>query len=130
MKVIIDGTKFSTLDEFFNEFDIQIGLKCEADHNLDAFCDTLRGGFGRLGAGEKIEFIWKHAAKSRHDLDYEATVSYWESVREKCHPANRDKISSLITSASRREGKTLFTILVEIIMAKESGYNHSLVLID
>lgn len=109
-KIIIDGTHFSNIDEFYDEMDIltsdeichvlldsvaresgclvsfsdrQYKLLTKnhtwrTGHNMDAFHDLLRGGFGIHEVGEGIEFYWVHADKSRQDFGYEAAVLYWE----------------------------------------------------
>ena len=42
----IDGARFSTLEEFFEEISNEAIPGAEWGHNLDAFNDILRGGFG------------------------------------------------------------------------------------
>lgn len=78
--ITIDGTHFSTIDEFFDEIDTLLtkNLSWKTEHNMDSFHDLLRGGFGMHETGEEIEFYWIHADKSQQDFGYDATVLYWE----------------------------------------------------
>ena len=42
----IDGARFSTLEGFYNEISQALIPGVDWGHNLDAFNDILRGGFG------------------------------------------------------------------------------------
>lgn len=67
---VIDGERFETLDEFYTEMArvFTDGLDWTPGHNLDAFNDLLRGGFGMHEYGEPIHIIWRSMAKSRQCL--------------------------------------------------------------
>ncbi len=56
--VTIDGTHFPTIDGFFDEIDklLTRNRSWETGHNMDAFHDLLRGGFGMHEVGEGIDF--------------------------------------------------------------------------
>ncbi len=56
--VTIDGTHFPTIDEFFDEIDklLTQNRSWKTGHNMDAFHDLLRGGFGMHEVGEGIDF--------------------------------------------------------------------------
>lgn len=74
--IIMDGTHFSIIDEFFNETDklLTQNLSWKTGYNMDSFHDLLRGGFGVHKIGEGIEFYWVHTDKSQENFGYEATV--------------------------------------------------------
>ncbi len=73
---VIDGERFGTLDEFYQEMNrlFTDGLNWKIGHNLDAFNDLLRGGFGRHEYGERIHIIWRNMSNSRRTLG-EQTVN-------------------------------------------------------
>lgn len=129
-KITIDGTHFSTIDEFYNEIDklLTRNLSWKTGHNMDAFHDLLRGGFGVHEIGERIEFYWVHSNKSRQDFGYEATALYWERILQRCHPTNYQKIALKINAAQNHEGETLFDIIIGEILDKRDWYDHILIL--
>lgn len=96
-ELVIDGNLFSNMDEFYDEIDCVLtkGLDWKTGHNLNAFNDLLRGGFGVHDYEEPIVLVWKNSHKSRHDL-------------------NR------IPQGDDGERQTIFEILVEII--REHGH--------
>lgn len=104
--ITIDGTNFLNIDEFYDEIDqlLTKNLTWKTGHNMDAFHDLLRGGFGVHEYGEGIEFYWVHAEKSRQDFGYEATASYWERIHQRCHPANREIVRQKTETAKALEG--------------------------
>jgi RNAse (barnase) inhibitor barstar len=89
--LIIDGKNFETLEEFYSETDkvLTKGLTWDTGHNLNAFNDLLRGGFGVHEYEEPIKLIWRNSNKSKFDL------------------------------IERRENETLYEILVSIIKDHE-----------
>lgn len=127
-KITIDGMHFSTLDEFYDEMEklLTKKLSWKIGHNMDAFHDLLRSGFGVHEVSEGIEFYWLHTNKSRRDFGYKATVLYWEKILQKCHPTNHEEIMLKIKTAQNCEGETLFDIIVGIILNKDDWYNHIL----
>lgn len=131
-KITIDGTRFSTLEGFYDEMDrlLTRDLSWKTGHNMDAFHDLLRGGFGVHEDGESIGFIWTHSGKSRRDLGYEATASHWKKVLQKCHPTNREAVAQKIRAAQNREGETLFDMIMGEILDKSDEYDHTLILDD
>ncbi len=70
MTLIIDGNNFETLEEFYSEADkvLTKGPTWDTGHNLNAFNDLLRGGFGIHDYEEPIKLIWKNSTKSKSDL--------------------------------------------------------------
>lgn len=70
--IIINGENFSDLESFYDEIDkvLTKNLTWQTGHNLDAFNDLLRGGFGVYEYKEPINLIWKNTLKSKADLGY------------------------------------------------------------
>ena len=71
MKVfILDGNKFSNIEGFYNEIDALLtkDLDWKTGHNLNAFDDLLRGGFGVHEFNEPITIKWINYNKSKKDL--------------------------------------------------------------
>ena len=66
--IIIDGNYFSNLEGFYFEMDRVLADHFQSGHNLNAFNDLLRGGFGVHEYEEPIKLIWQHSEKSRRDL--------------------------------------------------------------
>ena len=112
---IIDGNKFSTLEEFWEEIGhVLMGIpNAYWGRNLDAFNDILYGGWGTPDEG--FILIWKNSSLSRTKLGYPETVRQLERRLKICHPVNREHVKRGIESAGRNEGQTVFDWLVEII---------------
>jgi RNAse (barnase) inhibitor barstar len=68
----IDGTRFSTLEEFYEEVSRVLIPGAYWGRNLDAFNDILRGGFGTREEG--FVLVWKNSDLSRQRLGYPETV--------------------------------------------------------
>src|SRR3954466_13580020 len=83
----IDGRRFSTLEEFFDEISRVLIPDAKWGHNLDAFNDILRGGFGTPEGGFVLR--WTNADVSRQRLGHAETVRVLEERVQHCHPANR-----------------------------------------
>jgi hypothetical protein len=77
----IDGTRFSTLEEFLAEFSRVVIPEHSPplSHSLDAFNDVLRGGFGTPDAGFTIR--WKNHKVSRQRLGPTVFDSVVEIIR-------------------------------------------------
>jgi RNAse (barnase) inhibitor barstar len=118
----IDGANFSTLEEFFEEVSRALNLS-PWGHNLDAFNDILRGGFGTPDAGFTLR--WKNHEKSKVRLGYSETVRQLQLRLQKCHPENRATGLRYLSEAERNEGPTVFDWLVEIIRRHGKGGDES-----
>ena len=114
----IDGERFSTVDGFFEEIGRVMNL-VPRGHNLDAFNDILRGGFGTPEEGFTI--VWKNHAISKRRLGYEETVRRLDLRLKRCHPANKGPISMELGNAKAQRGETAFDWLVEIIRVHGNG---------
>lgn len=131
--IIMDGNQFSTLEEFYTEMDhlLTKDLGWKTGHNLDAFNDLLRGGFGVHEYGEHLHIKWLHAAKSRRDFGYDATAAYYEKMLTTCHPVNRKSVEEKLAAAREHKGKTVMDMIVDIILlGEDSGHYCTLEMID
>jgi hypothetical protein len=108
----LDGATFDSLEGFYDEIDRKL-VTAPWGHNLDAFNDILRGGFGTPEGGFVLR--WRSSEQSRAALAYPATVRYLEQKVQRCHPTNVPYVTADIAAARRGEGQTIFEILVEII---------------
>jgi len=99
----IDGTRFSTLEEFFAEiYRVATPQWNPAAPKLDGFNDVLRGGFGTPEEGFTIR--WKNHKISRRRLGYPETVRQLELRLARCHPTNRVRVSRDLEQAQARRG--------------------------
>ena len=116
---IIDGTRFSTLEEFYEE----VGSILIPGHtwgkNLDAFNDILRGGFGTPAGGFVLR--WENSEISRQELGYPETVVQLRRKLERCHPTNRESVAARLRDAENGTGPTVFDWLLEIIQDHCAG---------
>ena len=105
-EIIIDGNNFSDAEGFYTEIDklLTRNLDWKTGHNLNAFNDLLRGGFGFHEYGEELHITWINASKSKADFGYE--------VRN-------------------HNGQTMFEVIVDIILDNDdSGHFCTLDIID
>lgn len=114
----IDGERFSTLEEFYGEIDHAMHLQTWG-HNLDAFNDILRGGFGTPEEG--FTFRWKNHGISRERLGYPETIRQLKLRLERCHSANREKVAAYLADAEQGRGQTVFDWLIDIIREHGQG---------
>jgi RNAse (barnase) inhibitor barstar len=115
----IDGARFSTLKGFYDEISRALIPGADWGHNLDAFNDILRGGFGTPEGGFVLR--WVNSDVSRQRLGYPETVRQLERRLQRCHPSNRPSVARDLERARRGEGATAFEWLVEIIAIHASG---------
>jgi RNAse (barnase) inhibitor barstar len=115
--IFLNGNNFSDLESFYDEVDRVLikDLDWKTGHNLDAFDDILRGGFGVVEPGEAYKIIWQNASKSKNDLGYTETIRYYSRKLHDSHPSNVEIIRSRLQEVTIGKGQTLFEILVEII---------------
>jgi RNAse (barnase) inhibitor barstar len=71
--IIINGNNFTDLGTFYNEIDrvLTQNIDWATGHNLDAFNDLLRGGFGVYEYEESVKIVWTVFSKSRKELGLE-----------------------------------------------------------
>jgi RNAse (barnase) inhibitor barstar len=115
----IDGCDFATLEEFYDAVSRVLIPSAGWGHNLDAFNDILRGGFGTPYGGFVLR--WKHSSVSRERLGYPETVRQLERRLACCHPANRQWVGEDLEQARQGVGPTVFDWLVEIIQVHGGG---------
>jgi RNAse (barnase) inhibitor barstar len=109
----IDGQRFRTLEEFFDEISAVLIPGSEWGRNLDAFNDILRGGFGTPGGGFTIR--WRNHALSQERLGYNETVRQLEARLQRCHPSGRQAVAAELAAARAGRGPTVFDWLVQIV---------------
>src|SRR5262245_60869396 len=109
----IDGADFSTLEEFFEQVSLKIIPNAFWGHNLNAFNDILRGGFGTPEEGFVLR--WKNSDLSQKRLNYEETVRQLEFRLSRCHPTNRSYMAADLERAKRGIGGTVFDWIVQIV---------------
>jgi RNAse (barnase) inhibitor barstar len=115
----IDGFRFTTLEDFYDEVSRVLIPGAEWGRNLDAFNDILRGGFGTPDGG--FVFRWKDSQLSRERLGYAETVRQLEMRLQRCHPSNRVYVGNQLADARHGGGPTVFDWLVEIIAVHAPG---------
>ena len=109
---IIDGGNFSTLTEFFDEFQSSVPLEEGFGKNLDAFKDVLRGGFR---TPDEYVLVWKNSELSRERLGYAETARELEHRLQRAHPSAHSSIEERIRLAKAQTGDTVFDWLVNAI---------------
>jgi len=115
----IDGSRFATLEEFYDEISRVLIPGARWGHNLDAFNDILRGGFGTADGGFVLR--WLNADRSRERLGHAETVRQLERRLQRCHSSNRPQVARDLEQARRGEGATVFDSLLEIISVHTPG---------
>ena len=67
---ILDGNNFTDMEGFYNEINklLTKNLHWKTGHNLNAFNDLLRGGFGVHEYNEPITIRWINFDKSKEAL--------------------------------------------------------------
>jgi RNAse (barnase) inhibitor barstar len=85
--IIIDGNHFDNIKSFYKEIDrvLTKGLKWETGHNLNAFNDLLRGGFGVYEYEEDVEIKWINFSRSRNKLGQEMANILVEILSKHSH---------------------------------------------
>ena len=115
--IIINADNFSDLATFYDEIDSVLtkNLDWKTGHNLNAFNDLLRGGFGVFDYEEPITLIWKNISKSKRDLGFEPTKKYYERKIADRSTFNIQYFEDELKKLTDKNGQTLFDIIVEII---------------
>ena len=85
--ITIDGNNFSDLPSFYDEIDkvLTNDLSWKTGHNLDAFDDLLRGGFGIYEYGEPVKVIWKNFEKSKLEMGVKLTDTLVDIINDHKH---------------------------------------------
>ena len=111
---VIDGHRFTNLDEFYDEISQMMLPETFWGRNLDAFNDILRGNFGPIDDSDFV-IIWKNSELSKQRLGYAETVKFLELIHNR---RGHDK-SRELEAAKKGEGDTIFDWLVNIILEKK-----------
>ena len=128
---IINGNNFNNLEGFYDEIDKLLTKNCKTGHNLAAFNDILRGGFGVHEYEEPILLKWINFNKSKKDFGYDTTIKYYETILKTCHQSNVEYIKGLLEKARQYIGETLLDIIIEIILdTDDSGHDCLLEIYD
>lgn len=119
--IIINGNNFTDLESFYDEIDrvLTKDLDWDTGHNLDAFNDLLRGGFGVHEYEESIRLIWENISKSKSALGIEATKKWYERKISENKIENQQFFKDKLTELTENKEQTLFDIILEIISEHE-----------
>lgn len=79
---VINGNNFNDMDSFYCEIDkiFTKDINFKTGHNLNAFNDLLRGGFGMHDYEEAILIKWINYEKSKKDLGIENILLILEII--------------------------------------------------
>lgn len=85
--IIINGDNFSDLEGFYDEIDrvLTKDLDWQTGHNLNAFNDLLRGGFGIYEYEEPVKIVWTNFSESKKRLGDELSDSILEIIGDQQH---------------------------------------------
>jgi len=111
--ITIDGAEFTDLEGFFKHFQHRALLRAEWGHNLDAFNDVLRGGFGTPQGG--FILVWLHHALSRQRLGYAETARQLQRTLATCDSHNVASVRRDLAQALSNTGCTVYDWLLDII---------------
>ncbi len=114
----IDGERFSTQEEFYDELDRAMQLSAWG-HNLDAFNDILRGGLGTPEEGFAIR--WKNHSTSKLRLGYPELFANSGCDWSDAILSNHADVSRYLRDAEQEKDQTVFDWLVEIIRRHGCG---------
>ena len=118
----IDGTEFSTLEEFYDHFQARVLGSVAWGRNLDALNDVLSGGFGTPDDGFVLR--WVNHWISCERLGYAETIRQLELKRLQCHSTAIPIVEEELQQARMGNGSTVFDWLVEIMRTRvpRAGY--------
>jgi len=85
--ITINGDNFSDLETFYDEIDnvLTKDLDWKTGHNLNAFNDLLRGGFGIYEYEEPVIIVWTNFSNSRKTLGQEQIDTLVEIITDHDH---------------------------------------------
>lgn len=115
----LDGNEFKTLEDFYAVISRVLIPGAGWGHNLDAFNDILRGGFGTPPGGFILR--WRNAQTSRHHLGYAETVRQLEQRLQRCHPSQQPAVRQELAAARAGAGPTVFDWLIAILQVHGPG---------
>jgi RNAse (barnase) inhibitor barstar len=82
--IIINGENIFDLESFYVEIDkvLTKNLDWHTGHNLNAFNDLLRGGFGVYEYEEPVKIVWKSFSESKKRLGNDVAEKLLEVFAE------------------------------------------------
>ena len=85
--ITINGDNFSDLETFYDEIDnvLTKDLDWKTGHNLNAFNDLLRGGFGVYEYEEPVKLVWTNFSNSKKTLGQELIDRLVEVITDHDH---------------------------------------------
>ena len=85
--ITINSENFSDAETFYDEIDklLTKNLDWQTGHNLSAFNDLLRGGFGVYEYEEPIKLVWSNFSNSKKTLGQELTDTLVEIITDHNH---------------------------------------------
>ena len=110
---ILDGTRISSLESFYDEVGRVLLPGLKWGQNLDAFDEILGGGWGTPAEGFTIR--WDSSAILRVNLGHPETVRQLTLMMQRCHPSNKERLRNDLALATSGQGPTVFDWLVETI---------------
>jgi RNAse (barnase) inhibitor barstar len=115
----IDGSRFDTLNGFWEEISVRLIPGARWGRNFDAFNDILREGFGTPQGGFRLR--WVNFQWSVEALGYPETIRWLENKIQHCHPDSVEFVKREIEAARGAEGPTLADIITDIIRIHGPG---------
>jgi GNAT superfamily N-acetyltransferase len=119
---IIDGTLFSSFEEFFDL--VKLLVYDDFEKEIEPSLENLK----MIMESQKDYYVlltWENADLSKIAFSYDMTARYYED-RAESHPEYHEYAEM----AKKQLGRTLFGLITDIFMDKESGYNCELLLVD
>lgn len=121
-ELIIDGVLFSSFEEFFDL--MRVLLDEENETEIQPTIENLR----KIMEKQKDYYIlltWENADLSKIAFGYEMTAKYYRDRMDE-HP----EYEEYAEAAEKQLGRTLFGLITDIFMDKESDYHCELLLVD
>lgn len=119
---IIDGVLFSSFEEFFDLVKLLVYDDFEAE--IEPSLENLK----MIMQSQKDYYVlltWENADLSKIAFAYEATAKYYEDRMDR-HP----EYKKYAEMAKNQLGRTLFGLITDIFMDRDSGYLCELLLVD
>jgi RNAse (barnase) inhibitor barstar len=110
---VINGSRFSTLEGFYDEVSSVLVPGQPWGRNLDAFNDVLSWPCGQEWEAPYL-LVWQNSELSRERLGYAETERVLETRLHHGHPSNLAKTLKDLELARLRQGPTVFDWLIEI----------------
>lgn len=121
--ITINGHLIHDIPSFYEEINriFMADEDWKIGNSLDAFDDTLYGGFGLIKGNESVELNWLNSEESRRCLGFELTKKYY-SEKLNAIAYNKKFIEEKLSALEKGTGQTYFEILLEIISEHKNIY--------